>query len=157
MPRDIPVGNGKLLICFDKDYHIRDLYFPHVGQENHLSGDFFRFGVWVDGLFSWIGQEWKIEKKYMEDTNVTDVTMYNMNMKVLLQCCDTVDFHENVYLREIKVENLHSNDREFRLFLSQSLNISGNSVGDTAAYDPQSGGIVHTHFSELNPRVIRSS
>ena len=36
MPRDIPVGNGKLLVCFDKNYRIRDLYYPHVGQENHV-------------------------------------------------------------------------------------------------------------------------
>ncbi len=38
MPRDIPVGNGQLLVCFDHDYCLRDLYFPHVGQENHLGG-----------------------------------------------------------------------------------------------------------------------
>ena len=28
MPRDIPVGNGYLLVCFDREYAIRDLYFP---------------------------------------------------------------------------------------------------------------------------------
>jgi GH15 family glucan-1,4-alpha-glucosidase len=38
MPRDIPVGNGRLLVCFDQNYCIRDLYFPHVGQENHVNG-----------------------------------------------------------------------------------------------------------------------
>jgi GH15 family glucan-1,4-alpha-glucosidase len=53
MPRDIPVGNGNLLVCFDQEYRIRDLYFPHVGQENHLSGQFCRFGVWAGGRFSW--------------------------------------------------------------------------------------------------------
>jgi len=26
MPRDIPVGNNKFLICFDKEYRIRDIY-----------------------------------------------------------------------------------------------------------------------------------
>lgn len=44
MARDIPVGNGRLLVCFDKDYVIRDLYFPHVGRENHVSGGFCRKG-----------------------------------------------------------------------------------------------------------------
>jgi len=33
MPRDIPVGNDKLLICFDQHYAIRDLYFPHVARK----------------------------------------------------------------------------------------------------------------------------
>jgi hypothetical protein len=31
-----PLGNGKLLICFERNYSIRDLYFPHVGQEDHI-------------------------------------------------------------------------------------------------------------------------
>ena len=35
MPRDIPVGNGRLLVTYDNKYQLRDLYFPHVGQENH--------------------------------------------------------------------------------------------------------------------------
>jgi hypothetical protein len=31
MPRDILVGNGTLLICFEGDYAIRDLYYLHMG------------------------------------------------------------------------------------------------------------------------------
>jgi len=34
-------------------------------------------------------------------------------------------------------------EREIRLFISHNLDISGNSVGDTAAYDPESNGLVH--------------
>ena len=48
MPRDIPVGNGRLLVTFDHQYQIRDLFFPHVGQENHGGGAPFRFGVYAD-------------------------------------------------------------------------------------------------------------
>ena len=47
--RDIPVGNGSLLVTFDEKYQIRDVYFPHVGQENHTEGFPFRFGSWVRG------------------------------------------------------------------------------------------------------------
>ena len=46
MPRNIPVGNGNMLVAFDQHYRIRDLYFPHVGQENHAGDGPFRFGVW---------------------------------------------------------------------------------------------------------------
>ena len=59
MPRDIPIGNGSLLITFDKDYCIRDIYFPNIGMENHTEGHPFRFGVWADGCFSWMGNEWE--------------------------------------------------------------------------------------------------
>ena len=53
MPRDLPLGNGSLLVAFDQSYQIRDLYWPHVGQENHALGHPFRTGVWADGQFRW--------------------------------------------------------------------------------------------------------
>jgi len=142
MPRDIPVGNGTLLVCFDQNYTIRDLYYPHVGQENHLGGRQSRFGVWVDGRFSWVGAGWEMELRYEADTLVTRVNLYHRELGVILTCRDAVDFHENIYLREIDVENLLPEQREVRLFFGQDFAISGNSVGDTAAFDPETGGVV---------------
>jgi glucoamylase len=143
MPRDIPVGNGKLLVCFDKNYRIRDLYYPHVGQESHVSGNVFRFGVYAAGRFSWVGEDWKKELTYEEDTLVTSVSLYHQELGLLLTCRDAVDFHENVFLREVAVENFHPGKRRIELFFSQDFDISGNSVGDTAAYDPEAKAIVH--------------
>ena len=48
MRHDIPIGNGQLLVTFDQAYQIRDVYFPHVGQENHAGGGPCRFGVYTD-------------------------------------------------------------------------------------------------------------
>jgi glucoamylase len=143
MPRDIPVGNGRLLICFDKEYRIRDIYFPHVGQENHVSGNPFRFGVWAEGQFSWVGHGWKRSLLYLEDTLVTEVSLHHPGLGLIIVCHDAVDFHENIYVREIGVENLQPREREIRLFFSQNFDISGHSVGDTVAYDPPTGGLVH--------------
>lgn len=143
MPRDIPVGNGKLLVCFDKDYHIRDLYFPHVGQENHVSGNFFRFGIYTGDRFSWVCEGWKRVLAYEKDTLVTRVDLYNEELGLISTCRDAVDFHENVYLREIMVENLSPEKRQVELFFTHDFDISGNSIGDTAAFDPKTGGIVH--------------
>jgi len=56
MPRDLPVGNGRFLICFDQNYWIRDLYFPHIGQENHVGRHFFRLGVWVENGMTLLGR-----------------------------------------------------------------------------------------------------
>ena len=33
MPRDLPVGNGTLLITFDQDYCLRDIYYPFIGKK----------------------------------------------------------------------------------------------------------------------------
>lgn len=143
MPRDIPVGNGKLLICFDSSYAIRDLYFPHVGQENHLNGGFSRLGVWVDGKFSWIGTGWKIALNYVSDTLVTDVSLYSEELGLLLSCNDVVDFHENVFIKAVSIQNMVGRKREIRLFFTNDFSIYGNSIGDTAALDPLTRGIVH--------------
>lgn len=143
MPRDIPVGNGRLLICFDRHYAIRDIYFPHVGQENHVGGNFCRMGVYAEDRFSWIGEEWKRELSYDEQTLVARATLYHPELKLILVCRDAVDFHEDVYLKEIEVENLLARKRRVEVFLCHDFDISGNSIGDTAAFDPSSGGIVH--------------
>jgi len=143
MPRDIPVGNNKFLICFDRDYLIRDMYFPHVGQENHSNGNRFRFGILMDGKFSWIDRAWRKHLTYEEDTLVTRVRLSHPDFPLALTCRDTVDFHENIYLREIEVHNLLSEKRTVEVFLCQDFDLYGNSVGDTAAYDPRSKGVVH--------------
>ena len=132
MPRDIPVGNGRLLVCFDRNYCIRDLYYPHVGQENHVGGKFCRMGVWVAGQFSWVDASWQRELTYEPDTMVSKVSLLQPSLGILLICRDTVDFHEDILVREITVENLEGTAREVRLFFSLGLGIGGNDLGDTA-------------------------
>ncbi|HEX9078170.1 MAG TPA: glycoside hydrolase family 15 protein [Desulfuromonadaceae bacterium] len=143
MPRDIPVGNGTLMVCFDRDYVIRDLYFPNVGQENHMGGGRSRFGLWVDGSFVWVGPGWEIDLRYEPDTLVSRVRLFHRELGLLLHCRDMVDFHENVYMREVVLENMLPDKREIRLFFTQDFSISGNNVGDTAVFDPQTGGVIH--------------
>ena len=145
MPRDIPLGNGKLLICFDNNHQLRDLYFPHVGQENHLGGSLSRTGIWLGGQFSWIKRDngWSITQQYQNDTLVSSVVFQNDRLQVRISYNEAVDFNECIFLRKITVSNLAPTDREIRLFFHHDFNILGNSVGDTAAVDPQSGGIIH--------------
>jgi glucoamylase len=142
--RDIPVGNGSLLVTFDDKYQIRDVYFPHVGQENHTEGFPFRFGVWADGEFSWIsGDDWTRELKYESETLVTRVKLTSERLGLEIISNDTVASHENIFLRRVRVSNLLDNDREVRFFLHHDFRISENKIGDTALYDPESGAIVH--------------
>ncbi len=142
--RDIPVGNGSLLVTFDDKYQIRDVYFPHVGQENHSEGFPFRFGVWADGEFSWIFEnDWKRELKYLPETLVTDVRLTNADLGLEIVSNDTVASHENIFLRRVRVSNLLDRPREIRVFLHHDFRIYENKVGDTAFYDPESRALVH--------------
>ncbi len=142
--RDIPVGNGSLLVNFDNKYQIRDIYFPHVGQENHTEGFPCRFGVWVDGEFSWIASDgWQRSLKYLSETLVTDVSLTNKNLGISIVCNDTVASHENVFLRRVLITNELNTPRRVRIFLHHDLRIYENKVGDTAFYDPESLALIH--------------
>ncbi len=142
--RDIPVGNGSLLVNFDDKYQIRDVYFPHVGQENHSEGFPFRFGVWVDGEFSWVFEDvWNRSLKYLPETLVTDVTLINESLGIRIKCNDTVAGDENIYLRRLCVTDLKGQPRHVRVFFHHDFRIYENKVGDTAFFDPETHAIVH--------------
>ncbi|MBT8487004.1 MAG: glycoside hydrolase family 15 protein [Phycisphaerales bacterium] len=144
MPRNIPVGNGSLLIAFDQDYRLRDVYYPWVGLPNHTGGHVQRFGVWVDGKFAWIEDaDWQRDLRYKPDTMVTEVTLRHEKLGLELICHDAVDYHSPVYFRRIVVTDLTDTARDVRVFFHHDLSLGGSPVGDTVAYDPDLGGLVH--------------
>jgi GH15 family glucan-1,4-alpha-glucosidase len=144
MPRDIPVGNGSLLVTFDELYRIRDIYFPYVGNENHSEGHPFHFGVWADGAFAWVEEKgWTRELRYEDETLVTDVRLVNDRLGVEILCSDAVDFHENIFLRRLRVKNLADKARGIRVFLHHDFYISETEVGDTAYFDPDTMALIH--------------
>jgi glucoamylase len=143
MPRDTPVGNGDLLINFDELYRVRDVYYPCVGRFNHTGGHVQRFGVWVDGEFSWVDfQGWKRSFHYEKDTLITRVTLVNDALGIELVCNDFVDFHEPVYFRRFAVRDLRGSPRDVRVFFHVDLSIKESPVGDTCDYDPETAGLV---------------
>lgn len=142
--RDLPVGNGALLVNFDDKYQIRDIFFPHVGQENHTEGYPFRFGVWIDGTCSWVFEEdWERELRYKPETLVTDVRLVNRRLGIEIVCNDTVASDENVFLRKVRARTLRHETAEFRIFFHQDFRLYENKVGDTAFYDPDSLSLIH--------------
>ncbi len=143
MPRDIPVGNGKLLITFDQDYCLRDIYYPCVGKENHTDGHKFRFGIWANNRLEWINRRWGLRLEYAEETLMTNVTATNEDLGVRLVCNDMVDYRENVYIKKVSIQNLSEREREFRLFFHHDYHILESAAGNTAYYDPEEKAIIH--------------
>lgn len=143
MARDIPVGNGDLLINFDELYRVRDIYYPHVGRYNHSIGHVQRFGVWADGEFAWIDHpDWKRTLEYRQDTLVTEVTLRNDRLGLELVCNDCVDFHEPVFFRKMKVKDTRGAQRDVRVFYHIDLSIKESPLGDTCDFDPETAGLV---------------
>ena len=144
MPRSIVFGNQSLLICLDRDYNIRDIYYPHVGLENHLEGHKCRFGLWVEGNFSWLeSKKWQKEIKYCKETLVGQSVFKNPEISTLLTVKDCVHQSRNIFLREIEITNTSDTKKNYRLFLSHDLQISGTNIGITAYYDPDTDTVIH--------------
>ncbi len=154
MPRDIPVGNGQLLVNFDHHYQIRDIYFPHVGQENHGGGLPCRFGVWSSVTpqdandrrrqrLYWTDQEWQLDLGYEPGTLVTQAHLRHDALRVELRCSDVVDFHRAALVRRIEIHNKGDAVRTFRLFHNNQFQMYHNKVGDTAYFDPRMEALIH--------------
>ena len=143
MARDLPIGNGDLLVNFDEYYQVRDMYYPRVGAPNHTLGHIQHFGVWADGEFAWVSEEgWERSLAYTHDSLVTHVTLRHEKLGIELICNDTVDFHEPVHFRRVRCRDLEGRDRDVRIFYHIDLSIDGSPVGDTANYDPQTDAVV---------------
>jgi len=143
MPRDLPVGNGNLLINFDTAYNIRDIYYPYVGKENHAEGCVSRTGIWVDGNFAWLdGPEWQKEMVYESESLVTRVTATNPTMGLTLTFSDLVDFHRDIFFRRVDIANQRDHPRDVRLFFHYELRILGSKIGDTIYYHPDLRALV---------------
>lgn len=138
MPRDIPVGNGELLVSFEKNSLLRELHFPYVGEENHVNEPF-RIGVWNRDQVSWISDGWEVKCDYLEDSLVTNVELSKENLKIWVN--DLVDFSDNIYLKKITIES--EEDGKIKLFFAHNFAVSGNDIGDTAVYMPEVKSLVH--------------
>jgi GH15 family glucan-1,4-alpha-glucosidase len=143
MPRDLVLGNGNLLVAMDRHLFIRDLYWPYVGLYNHLSGRAVRFGVWVDGVFSWIDDTWDRDLRYRPYSLVTDCHLRSDALGLALSVSDVVDHRTDSFVRRVVVRNLHDREREVRIFWAADTTIGESDIGDTCYYEPYGDAVVH--------------
>lgn len=131
------------MINFDHDYNIRDVYYPHVGQENQTVGDISHFGLWCDGTFAWIDSNlWEKKLDYEEDTLVTRVTARIPSLDLELLISDTIDFDRDLFLRKVDIKNLRNTQRTVRLYTHFDGHLWGNAIGDTVFYEPEQRSLV---------------
>lgn len=148
MARAVTIGNGSLLVGLDYRGQVRDLYFPHVGEANHVSGAsgnfVHRIGVFVEGAMSWLdNDDWEISIGADPDTSIGNMVAVNKKLAVTIKTRDAVHNEQNVFIRNFKIINNSSIEREIKLFLSQQFRIFESRRGDTAYFDPRVKAIVH--------------
>ncbi len=146
MARSIVLSNGELCVALDRFAEVRDVYFPHVGLEDHVRGHYVHhIGVWVDGVMSWFDEDpaWKITISCEEDALVSAIVASNPRLAVELSFKDLVYHEQPVFFRRVKITNLGHASREIKLFFGQQFEIYKAHGGDTAYYDPASHSVIH--------------
>jgi oligosaccharide amylase len=148
MARAITIGNGNLLIGLDRRGQVRDLYYPFVGESNHVSGAsgsfVHRIGVFVDGVLSWLDDsDWKVSIGSTKHSSIGSMFAVNDKLGVSLSSKEVVHNEQNVFVRHFTITNNSEEKREIKLFLSQQFRILESRRGDTAFYDPRVNAIVH--------------
>jgi len=145
MPKSLVLGNGNLLVCFDKYAQVSDLYFPYVGLENHTGGHYVhRLGVWVDGELNWLGHpNWKMSIDSVKNALAGRTKAINKMLQIELDFFDAVYNEKDIFLRKITVSNKGSVRKEIKLFFNHEFEIYESHRGDTAYYDPMNDAVVH--------------
>lgn len=137
-----------MLVGLDARGQVRDLYYPYVGEANHVSGAsgnyVHRIGVWVDGRTVWLDDDsWKVSTGAEDHTCAGSLFAENIDLGITISSRDSVHNEHNVFLRQFVVTNNSDQKREVKLFLSQQFRIYESRRGDTGYYDPRVGAIIH--------------
>src|ERR1700744_4197954 len=108
MSRSIVLSNGKLAVALDDRGAVRDIYFPHVGLEDHVRGHYVhRVGVWVDGQLSWLSDDpaWQITVSCEKESLASHIVARHPKLQVELTLKDIVYNERPVFLRRVTVTN----------------------------------------------------
>ncbi len=142
--RPLVIGNGRLLICFDQKLVMRDLYYPHVGQLNHIVGHRNQIGIWVDGHFAWLGDGlWERHLQYKPGTLVTESHAVHHKYGLELTIEAAVHQRADIFVQRIRVKNRLGRSRDLRLFMTYDFDLDETDVGDTAMWEPELEVVIH--------------
>jgi oligosaccharide amylase len=133
-----------MLVNMDASLNIRDLYFPYVGQLNHVGGHYCSFGIWADNHLAWCyDPQWEKTIGYKKETLVSNIRAHHPQLELSLHINDAVHFTDNIFIKRIRVKNKAERRREVRIFFTHDFSIDESEVGDTAVYNPEISAIYH--------------
>lgn len=143
MPRSLVYSNGRLLVAFDERGRIRDLFYPRIGQWNHLSGHAIKFGYWLDGRFHWAEEIADRNQSYGLDPRVGRQSWVSDRTGLTVTIDEWVEPDADRFVRSVVIENRGSVDREIRFFSSHDFRINETDIGDTSFYHAESRSMIH--------------
>ncbi|MHB1086951.1 MAG: glycoside hydrolase family 15 protein, partial [Minisyncoccota bacterium] len=145
MARAIVLSNGELCVSLDERGEVRDIYYPHVGLEDHVRGQYVhRLGVWVDGQMAWFGGgEWDIHVSSETDALASSIVAKHARLQLELTFKDIVYNENPVFIRRVSVLNTSDRKREIKLYFAHQFEIYKSHGSDTAYFDPETSALIH--------------
>lgn len=142
VPRSLVIGNGNVLVGFDANYSVRDIYYPRVGDANQTMGNICRTGFFIDGKFAWLDDPaWERRLGYAEDSLVSDVTLKHPVLGITVKFADYVDLARNWFIRNVEVKSA-TGFTTGRAFFHYDWYIEGSDIGNTVLYEPRHRGVI---------------
>jgi len=132
MYREAIISNGQFFINFDKYLSLRDLYFPYVGQYNHLRGNKNHLLVSVNGDLRYMDEGWERKFSYKKNSLITDIKAVNKDLGVSLRINDLIHKYLPIYIRKISVKNLTKEKKDVKIFFYHDFCLYETEAGNTA-------------------------
>src|SRR4051812_3927154 len=114
MSRSIVLSNGELCVALDEHALIRDIYYPHVGLEDHVRGHYLhRVGIWTDGRMAWFGDDpaWQIKIGSETDSLASVISAWHPELRVEIALKDIIDNERPILIRRVTVTNKGDQNR----------------------------------------------
>ncbi len=145
MARSLILGNSNLVVTLDANALVRDVYFPYVGQENHVQfGSKHRIGVYANSALHWLDESgWDIEVTMESDSLVGQTKACNDDISIGMTFEDAVYNEKNIFVRECKVTNQSDKKQSVVVYFGHEFNIQESRQADTAYFDPRKHALVH--------------
>lgn len=137
-------GNGSLLVNVNNSLNISDLYFPHVGQENHLAKLPNELFLYVDGSLTKLTDgNWKITPAYKKDSLVSYSEIRSERYQLMIFVESFVLPDKNIFIRNFTVKNLSHKQRNVLFYVKNNFYMLEDDVGNTAIWYPVANVMCH--------------
>ena len=145
MPRSLVLANDHMLVALDSRACVRDIYYPHIGEEDHIGpGESHRIGVHVNGTTSWLdSDDWRRTLRQQHDSGRGLTIARHAKFGITLTLSDMVLRDANVFVRDITVTNEHDHEQHITLFFAHQFTLRETCLGDTGFYDPTTKSVIH--------------
>lgn len=143
LARATVVGNGAVLAAGDAYGTLHELYSPFVDLRHQLLRRPARIGLWIDGRLTWLPDTFEARPVECASPPVIAHSVTSADHEVEVWIETFVDVPLGAVVRRVQVTNLSDRHRDLRLLFHHDFAIQPGEARETAAYDAESGGLLH--------------